>query len=54
MSLTFPIIGVIIYLSSGLLLAGILSGAKVQVKLWSKMVSYTILLILLYSGGFFS
>tara|TARA_R110000823_G_scaffold95716_1_gene208775 strand:- start:233 stop:397 length:165 start_codon:yes stop_codon:yes gene_type:complete len=54
MTLTFPIIGVLIYLSSGLLLAGILNGAKVQVKLWSKTVSYAILFILLYSGGFFS
>ena len=52
--MSLPVIGLVMYLLAGMVLSAVLDGELVPVKLWTTTVSYIILLILLYTGGFFS
>jgi hypothetical protein len=54
MSLTLPAVGIIMYMTIGLVSAAILNGSQVRIRLWPTVVSYVILCALLYSAGIFS
>jgi len=52
--MSLPAVGVVIYLSSSILLAFLLHGKQLRMNVWSHLVSCAILSLLLYTGGFFS
>jgi hypothetical protein len=47
-------VGVVVYLSSSILLAFLMHGKSIKMNVWSHLVSCAILSLLLYTGGFFS
>lgn len=47
-------VGVVVYLSSSILLAFLMHGKNIKMNVWSHLVSCAILSLLLYTGGFFS